>query len=34
LNQINSAERIESISRRVRFIWPSAKLVPAVRACW
>jgi len=32
--RINSAEQIDFISRRVRFVWPFAKPVPAAHACW
>jgi len=33
-NRIDLAERIESNSYWVWFVWSSAKPVPAVHACW
>jgi len=32
--QIDLAERIELNYHQVLFVWPSAKPVPAVHACW
>ena len=34
IKRLNSAEQIESKCRRVKLVWPSAKPVPAVCACW